>query len=58
MKTILVVATLDTKGMEVAFSKENIEALGAKALLMDAGILGSPTITPDITREEVAVAAG
>lgn len=58
MKTILVVATLDTKGMEVAFSKENIEALGAKALLLDAGILGSPTIIPDITREEVAVAAG
>lgn len=58
MKTILVVATLDTKGVEVAFSKENIEALGAKALLLDAGILGSPTITPDITREEVATAAG
>jgi len=58
MKTVLVVATLDTKGTEVAFCKEQIEALGAKALLLDGGILGEPTIKPDITREEVAEAAG
>jgi uncharacterized protein (UPF0261 family) len=58
MKTILVVATLDTKGIEVAFAKKQIESLGAKALLLDAGILGSPTIKSDITREEVAAAAG
>lgn len=58
MKTILVVAAFDTKGTEVAFCKEQIEALGAKALLMDGGILGRPTIKPDITREEVAAAAG
>ena len=57
-KTILVVATLDTKGTEVAFAKQQIEALGAKALLLDAGIMGSPTIEADITREEVAAAAG
>ena len=58
MKTILVVAALDTKGTEVAFAKEQIEALGAKALLLDGGVLGSPTIKPDITREEVAAAVG
>ena len=45
MKTILVVAALDTKGAEVAFCKEQIEALGAKVLLADGGILGRPTIT-------------
>ena len=58
MKTILVVAALDTKGTEIAFCKEQIEALGAKALLVDGGVLGKPTIKPDITREEVAAAAG
>ena len=58
MKTILVVATLDTKGTEVAFAKEQIENLGARALLIDAGILGSPMIKADISREEVAAAAG
>lgn len=58
MKTILVVAALDTKGTEIAFCKEQIEALGAKALLLDGGVLGEPTIKPDITREEVAQAAG
>lgn len=58
MKTILVVAALDTKGEEIAFCKEQIEALGAKALLLDGGVLGEPTILPDITREEVAKAAG
>jgi uncharacterized protein (UPF0261 family) len=58
VKTVLVVATLDTKGEEVAFCREQIEALGAKALLVDGGILGKPTTRPDITREEVAAAAG
>ncbi|MFZ7112260.1 MAG: Tm-1-like ATP-binding domain-containing protein, partial [Desulfatiglandales bacterium] len=57
MKTILIVATLDTKGTEVAFARQNIESLGAKAMLLDAGVLGAPAITPGITREEVARAA-
>ncbi len=58
MKTVLIVGAFDTKGTEVAFCKEQIEALGAMALLMDGGVLGEPTIRPDITREEVAAAAG
>ncbi len=56
--TVLVIAALDTKGTEVAFCREQIEALGAKALVIDGGILGKPTIKPNITREEVAAAAG
>ena len=51
-------ATLDTKGREVEFAKEQIERLGARVLLMDAGILGRPLVPPDITREEVASAIG
>lgn len=58
VKTILVVATLDTKGAEVSFCREQIEILGAKTLILDGGVLGKPTIQPDITREDVAAAAG
>ncbi len=57
MKTILIVATLDTKGAEVSFAREQIESLGAKAMLLDAGVLNPPMIAPCITREEVADAA-
>jgi uncharacterized protein (UPF0261 family) len=49
---------LDTKGNEVRFLKERIEEYGARAILMDAGILGEPLIPPDFTRHQVAEAAG
>ncbi len=58
MKHILILAALDTKGNEVRFLKERIEEYGAKTILMDAGILGTPLIPPDISREQVAEAAG
>jgi len=44
--------------MEVEFARKQIERLGARVLLMDAGILDGPAIEPDITREEVAKATG
>jgi len=56
--TILIAGTLDTKGREASFLKEQVEALGAKALLLDGGIKGEPTIKPDITHDEVAASAG
>lgn len=57
-KTILIVATLDTKGTEVEFAKKQIECLGANVILMDAGIQGNPTIKAEISREEVAAESG
>ena len=57
-KRILVVATLDTKGQEAAFVKELIESKGHSAVILDCGVLGSPAITPTISREEVAREAG
>src|SRR4030042_143209 len=57
-KIIVCIATLDTKGQEIKFVKDIIEQRGHKTLIVDDGILGKPTIRPDITREEVAVAAG
>ena len=57
-KTIVVLATLDTKGREAQFLREQIEKFGDKALVVDTGVTGAPGAHPDITREEVAEAGG
>ncbi len=57
-KTVVLVGALDTKGAEFAFVKELIEKQGLQTLTIDFGTLDPPTLTPDITREEVAGAAG
>jgi uncharacterized protein (UPF0261 family) len=49
---------LDTKGAEVQFLKEQIEARGKRVLVIDTGVLGTPAFTPDVTRDEVAEAGG
>lgn len=55
---IAVLATLDTKGPEARFLREQIEAQGGSAFLVDMGVVGRPAAAPDITREEVAAAGG
>ncbi len=57
-KTIVVLATLDTKGKEADYLRQQIEKMGDKALIIDVGVVGKPVITPDISREEVAEAGG
>ncbi len=56
MATIVVLGTLDTKGAEHAFVAEQIRALGHHAILVDVGTLQPPTVTPDVTRQQVAAA--
>jgi uncharacterized protein (UPF0261 family) len=58
MKTIAVLGTLDSKGAEHAFVAERIRAAGFRAVLIDVGSGGPPTVKPDFTREQVAAAAG
>ena len=58
MKTILIIAALDKKSLEINFCKELILGLGAQALIMDSGILGEPYTTADITRGDISRAAG
>ncbi|MCL4294832.1 MAG: Tm-1-like ATP-binding domain-containing protein [Anaerolineae bacterium] len=58
MKTIVVLATLDTKGREAHYLREQIEKLGDRALVIDTGVVGAPAIQADITREQVAEAGG
>ena len=56
--TVVLVGTLDTKGLEYAFLRNRIRERGAEVLLVDGGILGDPLVEPDVTRREVAAAAG
>ena len=58
MATIAVLGTLDSKGEEHAFVAALIAQHGHKPLLIDVGTGGPATIQPDITREQVAAAAG
>lgn len=57
-KTIVVLATLDTKGVEAQYLREQIEKFGDKALVVDTGVVGTPATRADVTREEVAEAGG
>lgn len=58
MKTVVLAGALDTKAAEFAWVKALIEKQGARALVVDVGILGEPGFAPDISRETVASAAG
>ncbi len=59
MATVLLIGTLDTKGPETAYLRDQIQALGGETLVLDSGILGEPNgITADIDRRAVAQAAG
>jgi len=57
-KAIAIVATLDTKGEEVSYVKELIANRGHKVIVVDTGVLGPALFPPDITRDQVAEAAG
>ncbi len=58
-KKIAIIATLDTKGPEVAYIKALIEKKGIKTYIIDSGIRGKPIdVEPNITRYEVAKAGG
>lgn len=57
-KTIVLLGTFDTKGREFAYIKEIIEKRGHQTILIDAGVMGSPLIQPDISRKEVAFKGG
>ena len=58
MPTVVLIGTFDTKGREYAYMAERVREHGCDTILVDAGVLGEPLVTPDVTREEVARAAG
>ena len=57
MATVVLVGTLDTKGLEYAYLRERLRGHGADVLLVDAGV-NEPLVEPDVSRQEVARAAG
>jgi len=57
-ESILVLGTLDTKGDEVGYLKQQIEARGHRTIVVDVGILDEPSLRADVTHQEVAAAGG
>lgn len=58
MSAICLVGALDTKGAEYGYLKELIEKEGFKAIVVNTGIIGEPSFTPDYSADDVAVAGG
>ena len=57
-KPIALIGTLDTKGHEIAYIRDLIQAHGHRTWVIDPGVLDQPAIEADFTREEVARAGG
>lgn len=58
MATIALIAALDTKGTEAAFVADVLRQRGHRVVVVDIGVLGVPAMHADVSREEVAAAAG
>lgn len=56
--TIALLGAMDTKGEEYGFVKDCIERQGCQTLVIDVGVLEPPKLSADISRDEVAKAAG
>jgi uncharacterized protein (UPF0261 family) len=57
-KNVVIIGTLDTKGPETAYLRDQMEELGLDTTVVDSGILEEPKdITPDIDHGEVATYA-
>jgi uncharacterized protein (UPF0261 family) len=57
-QTVVLLGTLDTKGVEYAFLRDRVREHGVGVILVDAGIMGEPLTDADVSRQEVAAAAG
>lgn len=57
-KTILVIGTYDTKDDELSYVAERILSQGGGVLTMDVSVLGEPKRRCDISKHDVAKAAG
>ncbi|GMU22922.1 MAG: hypothetical protein AMXMBFR13_30060 [Phycisphaerae bacterium] len=58
MPTVAIIATLDTKGREAQFLRDQVRTAGADPLVIDTGIREPLGCTPDISRHDVAAAGG
>ena len=58
MKTVAILATLDTKADEAGFMRSEIESLGGQALLIDLSLVGESELSADVTKQDVISAGG
>ncbi len=54
MNRVYAIATLDSKGKELAFLGQAAREAGAEVVLVDVSLKGPPQIIPDVSREQVA----
>ena len=57
MPTVVLLGTLDTKGVEFGFVRDRLQEKGCDVILVDVGVTGSPQADADIGRDAVAAAA-
>lgn len=55
---VLLIGTLDTKGVETAFVRDILRDAGVAVEVLDAGVVGPPAFAADVPREAVFLAAG
>jgi len=53
---VVLVGTLDTKGVEYEFARNRFQKAGLKTILINAGIIGQSSIISDVKNEQVALA--
>ncbi|HEY8293497.1 MAG TPA: Tm-1-like ATP-binding domain-containing protein [Thermomicrobiales bacterium] len=58
MATVVLLGTLDTKGLEYDFLRQRVRAAGCEVILIDAGSGGPPQVEPDIGSESIARVVG
>jgi uncharacterized protein (UPF0261 family) len=56
--TVVLIGTLDTKGVEYDYLRSRLRERGVDVVLVDAGVMDEPLAEPDVGREEVARAVG
>lgn len=57
-RTILVAGTWDTKNDELGYMADVIRAQGGRVVTMDVSVLGDPAVPCDVSKHQVAEAAG
>ncbi|MEV1054434.1 Tm-1-like ATP-binding domain-containing protein [Streptomyces sp. NPDC049887] len=58
MAIVVLLGTLDTKGLEYAWLRDRLLRHGVGVVVVDAGVAGEPRLRADVPRSEVARAAG
>ena len=58
LKKIVLLGTLDTKGVELQYIQDIIEATGLETIVIDVGVMEQSFLKPDILNNEVASAVG